>query len=99
VEYPGDEACTVAGLTRPCWVFDLVFSTGSAGAWYWSGGTSMAAPHAAGVAAIYIGEYGGDLHPLLVRATLNQTADDLGAPGPDIWFGWGRVNAANRLGW
>ena len=29
VLYPGEENCTVAGITRPCWVFDLVFSTGS----------------------------------------------------------------------
>ena len=27
--YPGNENCTIAGLLRPCWVFDLVFSTGS----------------------------------------------------------------------
>ncbi len=95
IEYPGNEDCTVAGITRPCWVFDLVFSTGSAGAWYWSGGTSMAAPHASGVAAIYIGAAGGDLHPGLVKLLLQRTADDLGDPGKDPFFGWGRVNANN----
>ena len=58
VDYPGNEGCLVAGLARPCWVFDLVFSTGNGG-WYWSAGTSMAAPHAAGVAALIIAENGG----------------------------------------
>jgi subtilisin family serine protease len=43
--------CTIAGLARPCFVFDYTFSTGN-GAWYWSVGTSMASPHAAGVAAL-----------------------------------------------
>ncbi len=90
-----DTQCTVGPVTRPCWVFDLVFSTGSAGAWYWSGGTSMAAPHASGVAAIYIGAAGGDLNPGLVKLLLQRTADDLGDPGKDPFFGWGRVNANN----
>ena len=64
--YPGNEACLVAGLVRPCWVFDLVFSNSSE-AWFWAQGTSMAAPHAAGVAAIIIGENGGDMHPAAVQ--------------------------------
>ncbi len=95
IEYPGDEDCTVAGITRPCWVFDLVFSTGSSGSWYWGGGTSMAAPHASGVAAIIIGANGGDMNPGLVKLALKRSADDLGDPGKDAFFGWGRVNANN----
>ncbi len=92
--YPGNESCTVAGLTRPCWVFDLVFSTGNSG-WYWSAGTSMASPHAAGVAALIIGANGGDMSPAQVEAALLQTADDLGKPGNDDAYGNGRVNAGN----
>jgi len=95
VEYSGTEDCTIAGLTRPCWVFDLVFSTGSNGSWYWAGGTSMAAPHASGVAAILIGANGGDMNPGLVKLALKRTSDDLGDPGKDVFFGWGRVNANN----
>lgn len=90
-----DSECTVGPLTRPCWVFDLVFSTGSEGAWYWAAGTSMAAPHASGVAAIIIGANGGDMNPGLVKLALKRTADDLGDPGKDPYFGWGRVNANN----
>jgi subtilisin family serine protease len=91
---PG-QTCTVAGITRPCWVFDLVFSTGSAGRFYWSAGTSMAAPHASGVAALIIGAAGGDLNPGLVKEALRYSADDLGDRGKDPYFGWGRVNANN----
>jgi lantibiotic leader peptide-processing serine protease len=93
--YPGEEACTVAGLTRPCWVFDLVFSTGN-GSWYWSAGTSMAAPHASGVAAIMIGRY-GSMKPAQVEAKLKAAADDLGKPGRDAYYGHGRVNAFNTV--
>ena len=43
--YPGNEGCLIGGLLRPCWVFDLVFSSsgGVVGPdvyWYWSAGTS-----------------------------------------------------------
>ncbi len=94
--YPGEEACTIAGLTRPCWVFDLVFSTGNNG-WYWGAGTSMASPHAAGVAAIIIGANGGSMHPAQVEAALRASADDLGKPGKDAYYGHGRVNAYNAV--
>jgi subtilisin family serine protease len=95
--YPGpNPMCTVVVL-RPCWVFDLVFSTGSAGSWYWSAGTSMAAPHASGVAAIIIGKNGGSMHPAQVEAALRASADDLGKPGNDDFYGAGRVNAGNAV--
>lgn len=88
----GFAPCTVAGLTRPCYVFDFVFSTGNGG-WYWSVGTSMASPHAAGVAALIIGKNGGDMHPAQVIAQMKKSADDLGKPGKDPFYGNGRVNA------
>ncbi|HMQ33037.1 MAG TPA: S8 family serine peptidase [Chloroflexaceae bacterium] len=96
--YPGEEPCTIAGLTRPCWVFDFVFSTGSnptpgLASYYWSVGTSMAAPHAAGVAALIIGKNGGSMHPAQVEAAMRRGADDLGKPGNDAAYGAGRVNA------
>ncbi|MDH3933008.1 MAG: S8 family serine peptidase, partial [Chromatiales bacterium] len=87
-DYPGNEGCVVAGIARPCWVFDLVFSTGN-GAWYWSGGTSMAAPHAAGVAALIISENGGDMKPAQVEAQMRMRGIDLGKPGADDFFGRG----------
>ncbi|NOH00801.1 MAG: S8 family serine peptidase [Chloroflexi bacterium] len=100
--YPGNESCTIAGLTRPCWVFDLVFSTGSnlnpnLASYYWSAGTSMAAPHVSGVATIIIGKNGGDMPPAQVEAALRASADDLGKPGNDDAYGAGRVNAYNAV--
>lgn len=94
--YPGNENCTIASLTRPCWVFDLVFSTGN-NSWFWSAGTSMAAPHAAGTAAIIIGKNGGDMNPWAVYNAINAGADDLGPPGKDDTYGRGRVNAGNSV--
>lgn len=55
-------------------------------------GTSMAAPCAAGVAALIIEKYG----PMSVGRLKNhlaQTSDDLGKPGKDHYYGRGRVNA------
>jgi subtilisin family serine protease len=95
--YPGNENCLIGGLLRPCYVFDLVFSTGGqVGAshfYYWSAGTSMAAPHAAGVAALIIGENGGSMHPAQVKAEMARRAADLGQPGNDPAYGKGRVSS------
>jgi len=92
----GVSECTVGWLTRRCYVFDLVLSTGLEG-WYWSAGTSMAAPHAAGVAALIIGKNGGSMKPAQVEAALRASADDLGKPGNDDFYGKGRVNAFNAV--
>jgi len=94
--YPGEENCLIAGLVRPCWVFDMVFSTISGG-FGWAAGTSMAAPHVSGVAAIIIGANGGEMHPAAVEAALRVSADDLGKPGNDDFYGAGRVNAGNAV--
>ncbi len=57
-------------------------------------GTSMAAPHVAGVAALVWSKY-----PVLtnheVRDRLAQTADDLGAAGFDEYYGYGKIDAMN----
>ena len=95
--YPGNEFCKVGIATAPCWAFDLVFST-DVGAWFsWKGGTSMAAPHAAGVAALIIGKNGGSMKPAHVISALKRSADDLGKPGKDDYYGNGRVNAYNAV--
>ncbi len=92
--YPGEEDCTVGTsfpITVPCWVLDLVFSTGNGG-WYWSAGTSMATPHAAGVAALILSE-GGVNDPAGLEAELRARADDLGVPGQDSTYGLGRASS------
>ena len=57
-------------------------------------GTSMAAPHVAGAAALLRGlGYGAEE----TRDRLLATADDLGAPGPDPVYGAGRLNAGRAV--
>jgi subtilisin family serine protease len=94
--YPGNENCTIAGLTFPCWVFDYVLST-SNGGWSWAGGTSMASPHVAGVAALIVGAAGGELHVGRIENALVRGADDVGAPGFDAMHGHGRIDAGDTL--
>jgi lantibiotic leader peptide-processing serine protease len=59
-------------------------------------GTSMAAPHASGVAALISEDVGKS--PARIRARLQQTADDLGDPGADPIYGKGRINARKAVG-
>jgi subtilisin family serine protease len=60
-------------------------------------GTSMASPHAAGLAALIV-EQVGHGHPSLVKARLEQSADDLGATGTDPFYGKGRINVPRAEG-
>jgi lantibiotic leader peptide-processing serine protease len=100
-DFPQTFACTVqtAGgpITRPVWVFDGVFSPGNTVNYFWASGTSMAAPHVTGVAALIIGKNGGSLSPSAVVSELRSSADDLGQPGNDATYGAGRVNAFNAV--
>ncbi len=66
------------------------------------GGTSAAAPTAAGSFAqlyqAYRTLHGGAYPPAaLIKALMLNTAEDYGNPGPDFLFGWGRVNAYRAL--
>lgn len=88
---PLTDPCTVGPVTVPAYVFDGVFST-IAGGWGWAQGTSMAAPHATGVAALLIAANGGSMSPSEVKQALKATAVDLGQPGHDAIHGSGRVS-------
>jgi subtilisin family serine protease len=59
-------------------------------------GTSMASPHAAGVAALVLSKNPG-LSPDQVRAILRGSANDLATPGWDPVYGYGRVNARRAV--
>ncbi len=60
-------------------------------------GTSMASPHAAGVAALIAEDIGRN--PGRIKTKLQQSADDLGQPGTDPAYGKGRINAAHAVGY
>jgi thermitase len=59
-------------------------------------GTSMACPQVAGVAALIWSRF-PNITRDQVRAQLRYTADDLGDPGFDEYYGYGRVNARKAV--
>ena len=62
-----------------------------------AGGTSMATPHVSGAAALISSQYGGMLsYEDLVRR-LTSYADDILAPGPDIYSNYGRINVLRAI--
>jgi subtilisin family serine protease len=74
------------------WQLDMILSAGSGGLWF-GAGTSMAAPHVAGVAALIIAANDGDISPDEVRKQILKTADKIDTNGKSSYFGKGRVNA------
>jgi thermitase len=68
-----------------------IVSTWNDGAYNTISGTSMATPHASGVAAV-IATQRPTLTVAQLRAKLDSSVDDRGTPGRDPQFGFGRVN-------
>ncbi len=89
---PGGDAVCEDGYP-----YDMIISSGAGGptsySFYFSGGTSMASPHVAGVAALIIGKNGGQMNPVDVQNQLFKTADKIDGNGISAYFGNGRVNA------
>lgn len=59
-------------------------------------GTSFATPLAAGLCALLL-EAHPDWSPAILAEALRSTARDLGAPGPDIEYGWGMAHGASAV--
>jgi len=60
------------------------------------GGTSMATPHVSAVAALILSSF-PNMTLQQVWAQLRYAADDLGDPGFDKYYGWGRINARKAV--
>lgn len=60
-------------------------------------GTSFAAPHVAGLAALLMSQLGHGKFAQ-AQAAIENSADDLGKPGVDPFYGKGRINVARTLG-
>lgn len=65
-------------------------------------GTSMASPGVSGVMALLYQAYrqnnsGNDPDGGMMKAVLMNSADDLGNPGPDYYYGYGRINARRAI--
>jgi lantibiotic leader peptide-processing serine protease len=90
------------GTTGDCTT--TILSTLPAGAYGCIQGTSMASPHAAGVAALIVSQFGrlgkdGDvvLAPDTVESILERSAVDIGLTGYDTCFGNGRIDALRAV--
>ena len=91
-----DRACLPGRRGRP--IYQITLARRRVDRFAMSGrfvGTSMAAAHVSAIAALVVasGVLGPDPSPEAIAERLTRTAHDLGAPGYDVRYGWGLVDA------
>ena len=100
IAYFSSRGPTADGRTKPdvCAVgVDVIAPAANSGDRYVAhGGTSMATPHVAGVAALMV-EYNPYITPSEVKDILHNTSLDKGDLGPDNTYGWGVVDSVAAL--
>jgi len=96
VAAPGGNNRVSCGDPNTRFVWSTGFNLATGNGYAPSIGTSMASPHVAGVAALLISR--GFTTPQQIRQRLAETAEDLGTPGFDNFYGYGLVNAAAAVG-
>jgi subtilisin family serine protease len=81
-----------------CSTTSLIIPGCQASPWFyvWAAGTSMSAPHVTGLAALMVEDFGRK--PGRIKNKIQQSADDLGQPGTDPWYGKGRINVGSAVG-
>ncbi len=72
-----------------------IYSSVIGGYAYYSG-TSMATPHVSGLLALLMSQF-PSYTPTQLEELLYSTAVDLGDPGFDQFFGWGRIDASSAI--
>jgi len=105
VAAPGGDLTLFPSESPFPWYLDMVLSCGNRGSedpdnadtYFYAAGTSMAAPHVSGLAALIVGQY-GHLGAAQIGSIIGHSADDILAPGADPYSGRGRINAARALG-
>ncbi len=88
-----DTLMLTKGLTAPG--VDL-YTTDISSGYASASGTSFSSPLTAGLAAL-LWSAKPDLSAAQIFDLIKNSADDLGSPGPDRDFGWGRINALKAM--
>ncbi|MEM7050068.1 MAG: S8 family serine peptidase [Acidobacteriota bacterium] len=99
-EFPFADFFTT-GVWGPCSRFTqlpgIQFCVDDPPGWVTIAGSIGATANASGVAALIDSQHGGRLRGWQIRRQLFRTADDIGEPGFDKFFGVGRVNARRAV--
>jgi len=82
--------------TTPTYITPAMSSRGISASYDYLSGTSMAAPHVSGLAALIL-SHNSTLHPEDVEGIIRASADDKGSTGYDNEYGAGRINAGRAL--